>query len=101
MTTVNVTEQDLHWQAALAAHWGIDAGLERLDGEYDLNFLARTAAGAGYVLKVMRRGCEAWLVDMQMKAFEHITARAPDLPCPQIVRAKGGEALLEIEDAAG
>ncbi|MDG1068381.1 MAG: aminotransferase class III-fold pyridoxal phosphate-dependent enzyme [Sulfitobacter sp.] len=101
MTTVNVTEQDLHWQAALAAHWGIDAGLERLDGEYDLNFLARTAAGAGYVLKVMRRGCEAWLVDMQMKAFEHITARAPDLPCPQVVRAKGGEALLEIEDAAG
>lgn len=77
-----------HWQNALKEHWGIAANLSRLDGEYDLNFLAQGRDGDGYVLKVMRVGCEGWLVDMQVKAFEHIAAKAQTIPCPKVVRSK-------------
>ena len=37
----------LHWTDALAQHWGIQATLTQLAGEYDLNFLAETSAGEG------------------------------------------------------
>lgn len=87
-----------HWQAALAGSWGIKADLSQLDGEYDLNFLATDTRGQGFILKIMRLGCEPWLVDMQVKAFEHITARQPDLPCPRIIRSTNGEPLQVLPD---
>ncbi|MGC3940876.1 aminotransferase class III-fold pyridoxal phosphate-dependent enzyme [Roseobacter sp. EG26] len=90
-----------HWAATLKEHWDIDAQLSRLDGEYDLNFLAADASRAGYILKVMRSGCERWLVDMQVQAFDHIKARAPDLPCPHVVRSSCGQPLLSLPDENG
>ena len=94
-------QQTQHWQAAVQEHWGITADLTQLDGEYDLNFLAKADDGTGYILKVMRAGCEPWLVDMQVKAFEHITAKRPDLPCPVVIRAKKGAPLLTLVDENG
>ena len=90
-----------HWRSALQAHWGIAADLCRLDGEYDLNFLAETADGCGYVLKVMRAGCDQGLVDMQIKAFEHIAQSHPQLPCPGVVRTSADKALLCLPDETG
>ncbi|MEX0303747.1 MAG: aminotransferase class III-fold pyridoxal phosphate-dependent enzyme [Leisingera sp.] len=90
-----------HWAAALKQHWGIEAELTRLDGEYDLNFLAKGADGRGYILKAMRPGCETWLVDMQVKALEHIAARQPDLPCPRVIASADGPSLLAITDEDG
>lgn len=90
-----------HWRTALEQHWGITAQLSQLDGEYDLNFLAKADDGKGYILKVMRAGCETWLVDMQVKAFEHITARQPQLPCPVVVRAVQGGRLISLKDETG
>ncbi|MGC1504727.1 MAG: aminotransferase class III-fold pyridoxal phosphate-dependent enzyme [Sulfitobacter sp.] len=90
-----------HWQKALEKEWGITADLSQLDGEYDLNFLAKGEGGNGYILKVMRAGCERWLVDMQVKAFEHITARQPHLPCPIVIRATDDAPLLALKDENG
>ncbi|UWQ49609.1 aminotransferase class III-fold pyridoxal phosphate-dependent enzyme [Leisingera caerulea] len=90
-----------HWAAALEQYWGIKAELSRLDGEYDLNFLARKADGQGYILKAMRPGCETWLVDMQVKAFEHIAMRQPDLPCPRVISSADGRSLLTLPDENG
>lgn len=94
-------QQIHHWQGVLNTNWGISADLRKLDGEYDLNFLAQSDAGDGYVLKVMRKNCETWLVDMQVKAFEHITARQPHLPCPIVIRANGDDPLLTVLDENG
>ncbi len=91
----------MHWQAALSEQWGIAADLSQLDGEYDLNFLAKSHLGEGYILKVMRVGCKAWLVDMQVKAFEHITAQQPQLPCPVVIRTTNNEPLLTLLDENG
>ncbi len=94
-------QQLQHWQAALEKQWGISAVLTRLNGEYDLNFLAKAKSGEGYILKVMRTGCEVWLVDMQVKAFEHITLRQPDLPCPKVIRSIENAPLLTLPDENG
>ncbi|KIC36323.1 aminotransferase class III-fold pyridoxal phosphate-dependent enzyme [Leisingera sp. ANG-M7] len=90
-----------HWTKALREHWGIEAELTRLDGEYDLNFLAKGQNGQGYILKAMRPGCDEWLVDMQVKAFEHIAERQPDLPCPRVIASPSGQSLLTLPDESG
>ncbi|WP_037308951.1 aminotransferase class III-fold pyridoxal phosphate-dependent enzyme [Ruegeria halocynthiae] len=89
------------WADALHRHWGLDAQLTRLDGEYDLNFLARATNGQDYVLKVMRAGCEADLVDLQVKALAHIAAHAPGLPFPKVFPDLHGALLSEIVDQQG
>ena len=90
-----------HWAEALSAHWGIEADLHRLDGEYDLNFRAEARDGAAYVLKVMRPGCEAALIEMQIAALTHLAKTAPEVPLPRVVPAGGGDLLVEAPDAAG
>lgn len=95
------SQQIHHWQSALKKHWDIDAALEPLDGEYDLNFLAKSANGQGYILKVMRPDCPDELVDMQVKAFDHIGARQPQVPCPRIIPATSGARHLKVVDQNG
>ncbi|NRB18259.1 MAG: aminotransferase class III-fold pyridoxal phosphate-dependent enzyme [Rhodobacteraceae bacterium] len=90
-----------HWANVLKTSWGISATLARLDGEYDLNFLAQGDDGQDYILKAMRPGCEAWLVDMQIKALDHLAACAPKLPCPRVLHSPKGAAMLELADDNG
>ncbi|MEX0308104.1 MAG: aminotransferase class III-fold pyridoxal phosphate-dependent enzyme [Ruegeria sp.] len=90
-----------HWAAALRQHWGLDARLTRLDGEYDLNFLVQATNGQDYVLKVMRAGCDAELVDLQIKALDHLGTAAPGLPFPAVLPDLNGTPLPEIADAQG
>ncbi|WP_193747342.1 aminotransferase class III-fold pyridoxal phosphate-dependent enzyme [Ruegeria sp. ANG-S4] len=90
-----------HWAAALRGHWGLDARLSQLDGEYDLNFLVEATNGQDYVLKVMRDGCDTALVDLQIKALAHIADAAPGLPFPKVVKTLNGAELPEIPDEDG
>ncbi|MDU8928202.1 aminotransferase class III-fold pyridoxal phosphate-dependent enzyme [Alisedimentitalea sp. MJ-SS2] len=90
-----------HWAQILKAHWGIGANLRRLDGEYDLNFLAETGGSASYVVKAMRPGCEDWLVEMQIAAMEHLHHADPDLPSPRIIPASLGAKFLHLADEDG
>lgn len=90
-----------HWEQVLSDHWGIKAQFRKLDGEYDLNFLAETNSEAAYVVKVMRAGCDEWLVDMQVKAMEHIQTIDPTIPTPKVIKTSGGKNFLSIEDELG
>jgi 4-aminobutyrate aminotransferase-like enzyme/Ser/Thr protein kinase RdoA (MazF antagonist) len=90
-----------HWAALLQKHWQITARLDRLDGEYDLNFAAQADDGAGYILKIMRPACDAALVDMQVKALEHLRREDPELPVPRLVRSASGAAFVPLRDNAG
>lgn len=89
------------WSAVLRRIWGFEAKLTRLDGEYDLNFLAQATNGQDYVLKVMRAGCSRSLVDMQVKALEHVAAAAPGLPFPKVIASIDAQTLLDVEDEDG
>jgi len=90
-----------HWSKVLAEHWGLKADLRRLDGEYDLNFRATGHDGAGYILKVMRAGCDPSLIDMQTAALAHVAANLADLPIPQVIPTRAGDGLIEVADEAG
>ena len=87
------------WAGVLRDTWGIEAALTRLDGEYDLNFLAEAADGTGFILKAMRPGCAASLVEMQTQALQHLAAAG--LPFPKVIRTGGGEAIAEVADEDG
>ncbi len=88
------------WAAVLSAEWRIEARLTRLDGEYDLNFRADSRRGT-HILKVMRPGCAADFIDMQVGALGHALAAAPDLPLPRVIPALSGAKVVTAEDAAG
>ena len=90
-----------HWQKALVEHWGIEANLHPLDGEYDLNFRGVTETDQAYILKVMRAGCEDWLVDLQIQAMTALNAADPDLPVPSLVPTEDGVSFAKIKDEDG
>lgn len=58
----------------------IDAAAHALPGEFDDNFRLDTADGSRYVLKIMRPGCDPQLVDLQIRAMEHLR----DHPVPRV-----------------
>ncbi|WP_174232025.1 aminotransferase class III-fold pyridoxal phosphate-dependent enzyme [Roseovarius sp. EL26] len=90
-----------HWATVLQKQWGIDAELTRLNGEYDLNFLAETNDGQRYILKAMRPDCETGLVDLQIKTLQHIAEHAPHLPFPRVCSTSGGQMLKAALDENG
>ena len=94
-------EINAFWAGRLREHWGLEARLTRLDGEYDLNFLVEATNGQDYVLKVMRPRCDAGLVDLQIKALEHLGEAAPGLPFPAVLPDLNGGLLPEIIDTQG
>ena len=89
------------WQHSISEHWGIQSRLEKLEGEFDLNFLAIAEDGTGYVLKVMHPGCEAVLVDLQIKALSHLKGLDAALLLPNVIPANDGQPVQRIKDPDG
>lgn len=83
------------WLADVAARFELARGMERLGGEYDLNFRAADAQGP-VILKVMRPGCDAGYVGMQVAAIRHAADADPALPLPEVTGAP-----VEVTDGAG
>ena len=89
------------WEQVILKQYGLQASLVALDGEYDLNFAVRQHGVLTHVLKVMRRGCERSLVEMQCEAMEHIAKRSPELVVPHVVRTHSGLLFLATDDQQG
>ena len=71
------------WLAQVAARFGLTGGMDRLGGEYDLNFRGSDAGGA-VIVKAMRPGCDPAYVAMQIAALRHAAAADPGLPLPRV-----------------
>lgn len=71
------------WLEDVTRRFGLQGGLERLGGEYDLNFRGQDGAGA-VILKVMRPGCDAQDVALQVAALRHVGAADPGIPLPRL-----------------
>lgn len=89
------------WQSLLCTHWGIDAKLTKLPGEFDLNFMAQASNGVGYVLKVMRPDYDPGLVALQIAALCHIAERAPDLQFPGVIPTLSGDQIVTHNGSNG
>lgn len=90
-----------HWQDIIRAHFALDVSLERLVGEYDENFLARSVSGETFVVKIMRPGCDAGFVEMQIEALNRLYMEAPSLPFPRPVAALDGAFQIDCPDTDG
>jgi 4-aminobutyrate aminotransferase-like enzyme/Ser/Thr protein kinase RdoA (MazF antagonist) len=88
-----------YWAKILKEIWQIDARLTRLDGEYDLNFLAD--AEHPTVLKVMRVDCEESFIDLQCSALEHLTNNNASLPIPSVIKTLKGELYTTVQGPNG
>ena len=88
-----------YWTKVLKEIWDIDANLVQLDGEYDLNFLL-TGERQG-VLKVMRADCDSSFIDMQCRAFEHLSKHAPTVPVPGVLATSAGGLYTTVSGPEG
>ena len=89
------------WESAISELYLIDATLEQLDGEYDLNFRAVQPDGTRTILKVMRAGCDETFVDMQCRAMEHLSTHAAGLPTPEVIHTEDGKLYTACKDQSG
>ena len=79
--------------------YGVEAEAVPLPSERDQNFVLRTAAGDGFVLKIANAADERDLLEAQTAALAHV-ARRPTL-CPRLVAGIDGAAIADITSAAG
>jgi 4-aminobutyrate aminotransferase-like enzyme/Ser/Thr protein kinase RdoA (MazF antagonist) len=86
------------WHRLVETHWGIDAVLTALPGEYDLNFLVSGNVDA--VLKVMHEDCARSDVEMQVALLETL-ARTDGLVVPKLVPATNGTSIVSVEIGDG
>ncbi len=81
--------------------YGLTGTLTPLDSERDQNFQIDTAAGDQYVIKIANIAEEPTIIDMQLKALEHISAVDPGLPVPKVLLSRNGLAFEQIEAGDG
>lgn len=81
--------------------YGISARATALPGEYDNNFRLTTADGPGYVLKIMHPSRESALIDLQVRALQHLATRAPKLSLQRVQPARSGKPISVAEIAPG
>ena len=89
------------WEGVLKSHWGIDAKLNLLPGEFDQNFVAQEQNGSKYIFKVMRTDCPEWLIEAQIELIEKINTKDPSLKAPKIVKSLQGTPFIIQTDQAG
>jgi len=85
----------------LRTRYGIDAELQALRSERDLNFLAVAGDGRQLVLKVSNSGDDAGQIAMESAAMRHVALVDPRLPIPRIIDAVDGAQVVTLQSADG
>ena len=98
---MTIPSDRLLWQDYLKRRWDIDADLSPLAGEFDLNYLAKSADGHCYIVKVMRADCSRWLVNTQISALEHIRDKSTEMPVPRVHYSLTSEGSEVVQDHSG
>ena len=94
-------EDSRYWQKHIKDGYGVSGTLSRLDGEFDLNLAVHEGGQLRSVFKIMRPGCDAGLVEMQIAALDHLAQANGGIQVPQVVRRLDGTASAVIDDAEG
>src|SRR5215831_17827705 len=84
---------------SLVREWyGLEARIARLTGERDENFKVTVADGSDYVLKVAHPDEDVGVTGLGTAALVHLETQDPALPCPRVVRARGGHTHVRFID---
>jgi 4-aminobutyrate aminotransferase-like enzyme/Ser/Thr protein kinase RdoA (MazF antagonist) len=81
--------------------YGLTGTLSPLDSERDLNFRFDTDTGDQYVIKIANTAEDPAVIDMQIKALEHIGVVDPGLPVPEVLYSRNGGAIETIQAENG
>ena len=90
-----INQSTEYWADVFKKSWGVEAKLKKLDGEYDLNFLAVSSSEQPLILKVMRNNCPDWLVKAQISAMQHIEKVANLPSTPKVFLNQSGQSYIE------
>ncbi|MGB2964143.1 MAG: aminotransferase class III-fold pyridoxal phosphate-dependent enzyme [Anaerolineales bacterium] len=77
--------------------YGLTGKLSSLDSERDQNFRLSTKAGDQYVIKIANSAEDPAVIDMQIKALEHIALVDPELPVPKVLLSRNGLTIEQIQ----
>ena len=78
--------------------YGLEARGARLTGERDENFKLTASDGSDYVLKVAHAAESPAVTDLTTKALLHVESQDAALPCPRVVRGRGGDSQVRFSD---
>ena len=81
--------------------YGLTGNLFPLPSERDQNLRIRTEAGDQFVIKIANSAEDPAIIDMQLKALEHIALVDPELPVPKVLFSRNGSAIEQIEAENG
>ncbi|MHA2254060.1 MAG: phosphotransferase, partial [Candidatus Kariarchaeaceae archaeon] len=81
--------------------YGLTGKLKRLNSERDLNYRITTPSGDQYVIKIANSAEDLAIIDMQIKALEHIAEVDPELPVPRVHLSQNGLAIEKIQTEKG
>ncbi len=76
--------------------YGLTGTLSPLDSERDQNFCISTENGKQLVIKIANSAENPAVIDMQIKALEHIAKADPELPVPEVLLSHSGLAIEQI-----
>src|SRR5688500_1463103 len=76
-------------------HFGIDASASRLPSERDQHFLLETPAARRFVLKVSNAVDDRALLEAQVAAMAHVSARQG--LCPRVIDSVAGEPIVSYD----
>jgi len=82
-------------------HFGLTGKLFPLDSERDQNFRLKTKTGDQFVIKIANSAENRAIVDMQIKALEHIAVTNPGMPVPEVVISRNGMAIEQVQARNG
>ncbi len=82
--------------------YGLTGKLYPLDSERDQNTRISTDDGDQFVIKIANSAENPAVIDMQIKALEHIARADPNLPVPEVLLSRNGLAIehIQAEDGA-
>ena len=81
--------------------YGLTDKLFPLASERDQNFRITTKAGDQFVIKIANSAEDPAIIDMQLKALEHISIVDPELPVPKVLFSHNGLAIERIQAENG
>jgi 4-aminobutyrate aminotransferase-like enzyme/Ser/Thr protein kinase RdoA (MazF antagonist) len=77
--------------------YGLTGNLFPLVSERDQNFYITTETGDQFVIKIANTAEDPAIIDMQIKALEHIALVDPKLPVPEVLFSRNGLAIEQIQ----
>jgi 4-aminobutyrate aminotransferase-like enzyme/Ser/Thr protein kinase RdoA (MazF antagonist) len=82
-------------------YYGLTGKLFPLDSERDQNFRIKTKTGDQFIIKIANSAENPEIIDMQLKALEHIAYTDPELPVPEVVLSRNGLAIEQVQAQNG